>query len=167
MEKTSQLQLLYFRITDLWKEFCELHNQLFEYTCDEYSHLLASELEDLEETINKKKKVIEKIGFLEKQRLHLITDLNKILDNKQVNTVSELTQFFHDFETEKEQKHLFRFNALLVDIIQKIQDQNKRNQVFINKAIHSLKEIREDAIGQKSYATYNSFGKAKAKSLNI
>jgi flagellar biosynthesis/type III secretory pathway chaperone len=64
------------------------------------------------------------------------------------------------YEVEKNQKHLFRFNALLIDIIEKIQTQNKRNQLFINKALLSLKQIRIEATGKKNYSLYTSKGSA-------
>lgn len=162
----GQLEILYFRITDLWKEFCELHNELFDLTCDEYSLLLKSDLENLELKVNDKKLLIKKISLVETERMLLIEDLNKTLpESQKISTISELITFFREFEEKNNLKHLFRFNALLIDIIQKIQDQNKRNQIFINKAIHALKEIRHDAVGQKNYGTYNALGKQTSKSL--
>jgi flagellar biosynthesis/type III secretory pathway chaperone len=62
------------------------------------------------------------------------------------------------FEKQNNTQHLYRFNALLIDVIEKIQTQNKKNQVFLNKAINSLKEIREEALGVKNYNTYNKKG---------
>ncbi len=50
---------------------------------------------------------------------------------------------------------------LLIDIIEKLQTQNKKNQLFLNKAINNLREIREDALGVKSYSTYNNKGLSK------
>lgn len=167
MERSKlNLEILYYRITDLWKEFCELHNSLFDLTCDEYSLLLKSDLENLETKVEEKKAIIHKISLIESERVLLIEDLNKELsDEKKISTVSELITYFREFEEKNNLKHLFRFNALLIDIIEKIQDQNKRNQIFINKAIHALKEIRHEAVGQKNYATYNSLGKQTSKAL--
>ena len=70
----------------------------------------------------------------------------------------------NQYPVELKEKHLFRFNALLIDLIEKIQNQNKRNQLFINKALHSLKEIRQDVLGKKSYSTYTSRGSAVSSS---
>ena len=55
-------------------------------------------------------------------------------------------------------KYLNNFNSLLIDIIQKIQKQNKKNQIFINKAIISLKEIKGSVDGGKNFNTYTQEG---------
>lgn len=159
-------ELLYFQITDLWKRLCESHSELFDLTCDEYSLLLGSELEALEEKILEKQEVIAKIGILEKIREELIDDVNKHLSTK-ITNVTELITFFQNYENSMSQKHLFSFNSLLIDIIEKIQTQNRNNQLFINKALGSLRSIREEALGEKSYSTYTSKGNAKARSLSV
>ena len=78
-------------------------------------------------------------------------------NQKVVNNVSELISLMNLFEETNKNYHLKRFNTLLIDIIEKLQDQNK-NQMFLNKAIHNLKEIREEAMGVKNYSTYNKQG---------
>ena len=70
-----------------------------------------------------------------------------------INKASELLAVMAGFEKENQQNYLQRFNNLLVDIIEKIQQQNHKNQVFINKAIISLQEIRESVSGRK-FKTY-------------
>jgi flagellar biosynthesis/type III secretory pathway chaperone len=167
MNKDKQ-QGFYFQITDIWKRFCEEHNLLFNLTCDEYSLLLGSELEALDKKIEEKEATIKRINGLEKIRTELIANINKELsDEKKIKNVSELITHFNEYDSEKEQKHLFRFNSLLIDIIEKIQGQNKRNQLFINKAIRSLQSIREDAVGQKSFDTYDARGASKMIKANV
>ncbi|WP_127715660.1 flagellar export chaperone FlgN [Halobacteriovorax sp. HLS] len=163
---TQKKELFYFQITDLWKKLCEEHSVLFDQTCDEYSLLLGSQIEELEVKIEEKQETIAKIGALETIREELISNVNKHLGAK-ITNVSELIIFFQDFEHTLNQKHLKSFNALLIDIIEKIQVQNKNNQLFINKALGSLKSIREEALGEKSYSTYNNKGSAKARSLSV
>lgn len=160
----DKLAILYFEVTDLWKRLCEEHNMLFNVTCDEYSLLLNSELDLLEEKLVEKNEIILKIGALETIRRELITELNAILPDKEIDSVSKLIEVMRAYEVEKNQKHLFRFNALLIDIIEKIQAQNKRNQLFINKALLSLKQIRFEATGKKNYSTYSSKGSAVSSS---
>ena len=75
----EKLEALYFQMTDLWKQFCEEHNELFNLTCDEYSLLLRSELELLEEKIEEKNKCIQKIGVLEMLRRELVADLANLV----------------------------------------------------------------------------------------
>ena len=154
----EKLAALYFEVTNLWKQFCEEHNELFNLTCDEYSLLLSSELELLEAKIEEKNECIKRIGTLELVRRDLINDLNNLYPGKNLDTVSALLETMSNYEVESNQKHLFRFNALLIDIIEKIQAQNKRNQLFINKALHSLQQIRLEATGKKNFSTYSARG---------
>jgi hypothetical protein len=51
----EKLATLYFEVTNLWKEFCEEHNELFNLTCDEYSLLMQSNLELLDDKLIEKK----------------------------------------------------------------------------------------------------------------
>lgn len=156
----DKMASLYFQITSLWKQFCEEHNELFNLTCDEYSLLLQSELEKLEEKIEEKNECIKRIGTLELVRRDLINELNELFPEKNIDSVSALVKVMSEYEVESNQKHLFRFNALLIDIIEKIQAQNKRNQLFINKALHSLQQIRIEATGKKNFSTYSARGSA-------
>lgn len=160
----DKLASLYFQVTSLWKQFCEEHNELFNLTCDEYSLLLQSELELLEEKIEEKNACIKRIGTLELVRRDLINELNALYPGKKIESVSELLTVMSEYEIESNQKHLFRFNALLIDIIEKIQAQNKRNQLFINKALHSLQQIRLEASGKKNFSTYSARGSAVSTS---
>lgn len=154
----EKLATLYFDVTNLWKQFCEEHNTLFDLTCDEYSLLLKSELDLLNEKIEEKNECINRIGALERVRRDLILKLNETLPEQKVESVSQLLDVMSQYEIENKQKHLFRFNALLIDIIEKIQAQNKRNQLFINKALHSLQLIRLEATGKKHFSTYSATG---------
>lgn len=160
----DKLAILYFEVTDLWKRLCEEHNFLFNVTCDEYSLLLSSELDLLEEKLAEKSEIILRISALEAIRRDLISELSEILPGQEIDSVSKLIEVMRAYEVEKNQKHLFRFNALLIDIIEKIQAQNKRNQLFINKALLSLKQIRIEATGKKNYSTYSSKGSAISSS---
>lgn len=162
--KEQKLALLYFEITDLWKRFCEEHSELFNLTCDEYSLLLNSDLELLNDKILEKEIVIKNISRLEIMRREIISEINNLYPEKNIDSVSKLLTFMTNYEIEKKEKHLFRFNALLIDMIEKIQAQNKRNQLFINKALISLKEIRMEALGQKNYSVYTAKGSAVSKS---
>lgn len=160
----DNLAILYFQITDIWKRLCEEHNDLFGVTCDEYSLLLKSELDLLDEKLVEKSQIIHRINQLENQRKSIIERINEITPNEEIDSVSKLLEFMQTYEVEKKQKHLFRFNALLIDIIEKIQTQNKRNQLFINKALHSLKQIRIEAQGKKNYSLYTSKGSTVSSS---
>lgn len=162
MKNTDQtLHLIYFRVTDIWKRFCEEHTQLLDKTFEEYALLLKSDVDELESLLAEKQEIIKNISFLEHARERCINELNEYLkqnNQKEVESVSELIEIMNFFEKQNNTQHLYRFNALLIDVIEKIQTQNKKNQVFLNKAINSLKEIREEALGVKNYNTYNKKG---------
>ena len=163
LQSTSdqKLQLLYFKVTDIWKRFCEEHTDLLDKTFEEYSLLLASDVNAIEELLVSKNDVMKRITFLENARERVIAELNVYLkENGQVpiESVSELISVMGQYEKINNSHHLFRFNSLLIDIIEKLQTQNKKNQLFLNKAINNLREIREDALGVKSYSTYNNKG---------
>lgn len=152
------LALLYFQVTDLWKKLCQEHNLLFNLTCDEYSFLLRSELDSLEEKIIEKQDCIERISTLEAIRKDLLVELKNLYPNKEITSVSELLEIMSEYEIEHNQKHLRSFNSLLIDIIEKIQTQNKRNQLFINKALMNLQQMKQEASGKKKYSTYSKKG---------
>ena len=57
---------------------------------------------------------------------------------------------------------LKNLNALLIDIVQKIQEQNKKNQMFLNRAMLSLREIKQGFTGKKTYSTYGADGMTRA-----
>ena len=161
MNEKRSLHLFYFRITDIWKRFCEEHSELLDKTFEEYSLLLSSDIDALEPLLQEKADVVQRISFLEKARARCIEELNEYLTEqgvKTIDSISELIQVMKDYEEHNNEKHLFRFNQLLIDIIEKIQEQNKKNQLFLNRSINSLREIREDALGVKNYNTYNNKG---------
>jgi flagellar biosynthesis/type III secretory pathway chaperone len=156
---TSINEQLYFQITDVWKRFCELHFDLFNLTCDEYAYLLQSNLEQIDKAISRKESIIKEITFSDTKRQELITQINQTLSSEEkIHKVKDLLSFGLTIENNLAQNHLSKYNHLLIDLIEKIQAQNKRNQLFLNKAIISLREIRQDASGNKNYNVYNGKG---------
>lgn len=155
-KQSSDFVTEYFRITDLWKRLCELHNDLFDLTAEEYSHLLASDFDEIERVTKEKNNTIAEISNIDSIRQDLIDAMRT--KGTEINNASDLVIYFQDCPPEKEGRHLWRFNQLLVDIITKIQDQNKKNQIFINKAIISLRDIRHGALGEEKHYVYNAKG---------
>lgn len=155
------IQLKAERLRILWKDFCERHSELYDLTCDEYMHLLASDIEALEEVIDQKKALIEFINGLDDLRDELISDICGSLsinpDSKLIELITALKS--NNFETQG--LEIEKLNLLLLDIVEKIQEQNKKNQIFLNKALYSLNELKQSFGGQKSYKTYSSSGMAK------
>jgi len=150
------------QLRDIWHDFCEHHAQLYELTCDEYMHLLASDIDQLEITINDKKELLNTISKIDQSRNEIVTDLAISFGVEKIETLNDLLQLLeanHEIELKKE---IDKRNLLLLDIINKIQAQNKKNQFFLNKAIYSLKELKDSFSGQNSYKTYSSTGMTKS-----
>lgn len=164
-QKVQKLKIYYFQITDIWKRHCELHSELFDLTCDEYALLLESDLDNLEQKIAQKNNLINVIKENDDERNRILDNIAKAYPESKIEKVTDLITFFGEFPAESESKHLYRFNKLLIDIISKIQDQNKKNQLFINKAINSLRTIREEATGTKTVSTYNAKGVRSNRTL--
>ncbi|MBF0297296.1 MAG: flagellar export chaperone FlgN [Oligoflexia bacterium] len=158
------LNTYYFDILDLWKKLCLEHTALFDITCEEYNLLLSNDVDTMEALLDKKESIIKRISDLDLLRKHLINKLNALViknsyeNGENVQTVSDLIKIFKQYEKGKGENFLLRYNQLLISIIEKIQLQNRKNQIFLNKAILSIKEIREGLLGKKSYNTYNSMG---------
>jgi len=163
--ESNLLKIFYFRITDVWKLHCELHSELFDLTCDEYALLLDSDIEDLEKKITQKNALLGIIKKNDIERELILEELRANNKGMAFDKISDVIEYFSDFPAEKESKHLWRFNQLLIDIVNKIQDQNKKNQLFISKAINSLRVIREEASGTKTVSTYNSQGMRQNRTL--
>jgi flagellar biosynthesis/type III secretory pathway chaperone len=161
----AKTKLYYHQTLAIWEGFCSLHKELYDLTCDEYLTLLESDIEKLEQMLPLKDEIIQKIAELEKERTELIETLNEtaLFDTK-ITRAGELLEAFSSIEAEASLPALMNLNSLLIDIIQKIQDQNKKNQQFLNKAMLSLREVKQGFTGKKHYTTYGADG--QARSLN-
>lgn len=158
--KDDLLNMYYFNITDIWQRLCMEHSELLEATCSEYSLLLKNDIEKIEEILNEKEKIISTITELEALRSDSINQLKENFPQYNITNVSQLVEFMQAFEKKSDRKHLFNFNQLLIDIIDKIQDQNKQNQLFINKALLELRQIKRDIFGTKGHEAYQKDGKS-------
>lgn len=154
-----KLKLQADAVADLWQQQCSLHTSLFELTCDEYIHLLASDMDKLDQTIEDKQTLIQDINNLEDKRQLYLQEINEDHIDAGIQKLSELTSFLSLHGLDKESQRLQKLNLVLMDIVDKIQEQNKRNQVFLNKALLSLKELKKSfGGGSKRYETYGSNG---------
>ncbi|TDJ09510.1 MAG: hypothetical protein E2O68_00245 [Deltaproteobacteria bacterium] len=151
---------IYFYLTDLWQQLCEEHALLFNLTCDEYLYLLDSDLDSIEKTVAEKNGVITRIAELENIRKDYLRKINAGLkDSEKINSHQDLLKYVGKSTIEKDQKHFARFNTLLIKIIEKIKKQNKRNQIFLRKAMISLSEWKKEAFGENNFQIYNASGK--------
>jgi flagellar biosynthesis/type III secretory pathway chaperone len=163
LNRLDEKKLFYQRAISIWEEFCHLHKDLYDLTCDEYLTLLESDIDKLEKLLPLKEEIISKISELEKERSELIDTLNTTaLFSNNISRSNELIQAFSVIEQESGIAALKNLNSLLIDIIQKLQDQNKKNQVFLNKAMISLREVKQGFTGKKQYTTYGADGQTRS-----
>ncbi len=161
---SAMKKLYYQQAIMIWEQFCQLHRDLFDLTCDEYLVLLASDIEKLESMLPEKEDIIHRIGLIENERAALIHTLNtrEIMDQP-LDKVSDLLDYFDEIEAEMGVSALKNLNALLIDIVVRLQTQNKKNQHFLNKAMVSIRDIKESFGGKKKpYMTYGSDGMTKS-----
>lgn len=155
---------IYFEVTDLWKILCEEHFLLFNLVSDEYLYLLESNIDQVEKVVSEKKLVINRVAKLDVFRQNLLKKINSSLKpQEQIKSVTDLIKFLGTNPIEREQKHFLRFNTLLNKTIEKLKQQNKRNHLFLNKAMISLNDWKKEAFGHKSYSTYNASGETVSK----
>lgn len=161
--RMDEKKLYYQQVVTIWEEFCHLHRELYDLTCDEYLTLLASDIDKLESMLPLKEDIITRIGEIEKERTDIIESLNNLnFSSQKITKISELLNLFSDIEEQSAVKILRNLNDLLIDIIEKIQTQNKKNQIFLNKAMLSLKDLKTGFSGKKSFTTYGSDGMTRA-----
>lgn len=164
-DRLDEKKLYYQRAIHVWEGFCRLHKELYDLTCEEYLTLLESDIDKLETMLPLKEEIIAKIGELEKERSELVDTLNQtaLFANK-IARAGELLDAFSDIDKKAAIPAMKNLNSLLIDIIHKIQDQNKKNQQFLNKAMLSLREVKQGFTGKKQYTTYGADG--QTRSLN-
>lgn len=158
-QNQTQLKFASNQLVDLWRNFCEKHTELYEYTCDEYMHLIASDIDKLNTTLADKKVLLNEINQLDLERKEVTTEVSALLNiNTEPAKLTFLLSHLKSSEESLAADHIEKLNLILLDIIDKIQEQNKKNQVFLNKAILSLRELKESFSGKTQYKTYSSSG---------
>lgn len=163
--RMDEKKLYYQHVVSVWERFCHLHKDLYDLTCEEYLTLLESDIDKLETMLPVKEEIISKIGELDSERAGLIEKINESgLFAIKITRAGELLDAFTPVETNAAIPALRNFNSLLIDMVQKIQLQNKKNQQFLNKAMISLKEVKQGYTGKKTYTTYGADG--QTRSLN-
>lgn len=165
MDNRLNEKTLYFQqVVAVWEGFCVLHKELYDLTCDEYLTLLASDIDKLETMLPVKDEIISKIGELEKERGQLIEQLNDTgLFATKILKAGDLLSAFAEIDQKSAIPALRNLNSLLIDIVTKIQDQNKKNQQFLNKAMLSLREVKQGFTGKKTFSTYGADGLTRSQ----
>lgn len=160
MENSLELELKINYLRDLWQEFCQAHTELYDVTCNEYLHLMESDMDKLEESVEQKGVIIKAIDKLDGHRQETILEISKLLGVEKLENISQLLSY--NEVNPKIKSDVEKLNLILLDIIEKIMEQNKKNQFFLNKAIHSLRELKDSFSGKINYSTYSSTGTTKS-----
>ena len=164
-DRSAILKIQYQNVIGVWEGFCILHKELYDLACEEYITLLESDLDKLETMLPLKEEIIGRISELEKSRATLIDTLNDSgLFASKITRAGELLAAFEELDKAAAVPALKNLNSLLIDIIHRIQDQNKKNQVFLNKAMQSIREIRMGFSGKKNFTTYGADGLTRSAS---
>ncbi len=163
--KDQALAIYHSRAIEVWSQFCRLHHDLYELTCDEYQALLSGEIEQLEDLITRKQVIVEEVSQWENTRSLLIAEMNtnQILDVA-INSASDLINILKPVEAKLAIAALQNLNDLLINVISRIQTQNKRNQLFLNRAMQSLSELKDGFSGKKHFTTYGANGMTRSAS---
>jgi flagellar biosynthesis/type III secretory pathway chaperone len=158
IKQETNIKFLFHQLVLTWEDFCRSHHLLFDYTCEEYLNLLASDINALESTLAEKDKILENINALDQERLDLIIKVsNSISPESEITKISELLVMVEGKVEQSAIDNLNKLNLLLIDIIVKLQAQNKKNQLFLNKSIISLNDLKSEFTGKK-YSTYGPKG---------
>jgi flagellar biosynthesis/type III secretory pathway chaperone len=162
---SDEKRLYHQQAVIIWEGFCRLHQQLLDMTNEEYLALLDSDIDKLEVMLPMKDEIIKAIGEIEQERIQLIEQINKKgLLGHSISKATQLIEAFEDVEKLSGVAILSNLNALLIEVIERIQEQNKKNQLFLNKAMLSLRELKEGFSGKKTFITYGADG--LTRSLN-
>ena len=163
--KDQALKIYHGRALEVWEQFCRLHHDLYELTCDEYQALLSGEIDQLEDLITRKQVIVDQVSHWEMIRSQLIEEMNssQYLDST-IKSASDLILVLKPVEAELTIAALQNLNDLLIDVISRIQAQNKKNQLFLHRAMQSLNEMKDGFSGKKQFTTYGANGMTRSAS---
>ena len=148
------------KMSNIWKDFCIFHSNLLDATFSEYDYLLSSDLDELDIVNTIKNELVEKIKSKELERKQLLTEAFEAgITTSEIKGLNQLENYFMEYERNEKIEYFSEFSLLLKNILTNLKAQNKRNQIFIYKALNSLASLREDMAGQKSTEVYSPSGK--------
>lgn len=154
-------------VLSLWQQFCERHHELLLLTTREYSELLSNDLDKLEETVQEKNNVLIQIDQLDKERHEVINSINTLLNGQnKVTSISDLISVLRNSDDTKNMAEvLSKQNELLISLINDLRLQNRKSQHFLVKAINSIRGLKDEMTGNKSYTSYGPKGSASKLSV--
>jgi hypothetical protein len=158
MENTKAIFLSH-ELVQIWQDYAKSHSDLLELTIDEYHLLLNNQIEEIEKKIIEKEKIITDIKFFDDERKKIVSDICQLFPQLDPNLkFSALVDFMETNIDENAGITLGKLNSILLELIKQLQTQNKKNQIFLNKSLHTIAEIKKEFSGKK-YSNYSSKGR--------
>ena len=146
----------------IWQDFCVLHEELYQVTCCEYQLLLEGPAKSLTSHLERKIAIINSIKEVESARMNLIDDLNCQEEGigMGIKTIRDLLTYLEQVAASNgNRQRLESYNEQLLNIIEKLRQQNSKNRNFLNKAMYNLRNIREEILGSDPLFVYDSRGR--------
>lgn len=160
----QESQLLYLEFTELWKTLCETHNKLYQVTCDEYLALLNSDIDQVHHLLSIKEALMKEIDSLDKERSTLVNKvaLQANIPHESLKKFKTVYDYLRDQLDLNDKNPLIKYHQLMIEMVEKNQDQNKKNRIFLNKALTSIQELRKDLNGNIKVNNYSRTGEKQA-----
>ncbi|MDH4467734.1 MAG: flagellar export chaperone FlgN [Bacteriovoracaceae bacterium] len=150
----------YHELTLIWRELCILHTQLFEVTNQEYEFLLSGVTEQLESNLALKRNIIDQIQEYDLKRQESVKNVFKNFASEEENFLhyTKLNKLFSENLNLSADHQLEKYNFFLIDIIEKIQIQNRKNRQFLNRSLIMLEDLKKDFQNTGKVLSYNKKG---------
>jgi len=158
--QNQELPDAYQELTLIWRELCVLHTHLFELTNQEYQYLLTSETDLLESNLIEKRNVVKMINDFDQRRQDCVERVFALInpDTDLSPTFSIINRILMQNLKLEASHQLEKYNDYLVDIIEKIQMQNRKNRQFLNRAMIMIDDLKKDFQSSKKILSYNKKG---------
>ncbi len=160
----QESQLLYLEFTELWKTLCDSHNKLYQVTCDEYLALLNSDINLVHQLLSVKEDLMKQIDSLDRERSSLVNRvaLQANIPSESLKKFKTVYDYLRDQLALNEQNPLIKYHQLMIELVEKTQDQNKKNRIFLNKALSSIQDLRKELNGNIKVNNYSRTGEKQA-----
>jgi tRNA A37 N6-isopentenylltransferase MiaA len=136
------------------------HRQLLEIVRTERENLIQLDKDALVAILSRKQSTIEAIGQAENQRLQLVSELGRLWGRPSSElTLTQIVIEIQGFNPKLAEQYRSTYHALTI-LIQRISEQNRDNQKFLNRSIDNIAEMKRNVLGVAATArgTYSHQG---------
>jgi flagellar biosynthesis/type III secretory pathway chaperone len=156
---SNEFHIFYLKISNVLRQFCILHSNLLDATITEYDFLLESEIDGVDEISQLKEEIVQMIHLTDEQRKTVLYEaFESGLFDKPVEGLGDLEILLIPYEKDNDITFFSEFSELLIKIIDNLKNQNKKNQIYLHKALESLQDLRSNMTGRTSSKIYNPKG---------